>query len=167
MGIGWVGNRRIKAEPYDAAVGADQDRGIGNGGGVDRYDPGGSEPERPHHPPRNGLYMSDWRANWITIPTEEDTVAFFAKVVRRQVVHQAMGISLRRDLVAAFHDAAHEAAESPQHAADEASGKFQGGDGKSNTDPAHEAGESAARASEEAAHDATVTTRTDPPADET
>jgi len=57
-------------------------------------------------------------------------------------------------------DAAHEAAETPQHAADEASGKFQGGGGKSNTDPAHEAGESAARTAEEATHDATVTTTT-------
>jgi hypothetical protein len=34
------------------------------------------------NPPRNGLYMSDWRANWVTIPTEEDTVAFFADVLR-------------------------------------------------------------------------------------
>ena len=34
------------------------------------------------NPPRNGVYMSDWRADWITVPTEDDTVAFFADVLR-------------------------------------------------------------------------------------
>jgi hypothetical protein len=59
------------------------------------------------------------------------------------------------------HDPVHEAAETAQQAADEASGKFQGGGGgKSNTDPAHEAAESPARAAAEAAHDATITTPT-------
>jgi hypothetical protein len=48
---------------------------------------------------------------------------------------------------------AHEAAESPSHAAAEASGKFPGHDGKftPNTDPAHEKAESAAHAAQEAA----------------
>jgi hypothetical protein len=48
---------------------------------------------------------------------------------------------------------AHEAAESPAHAADEASGKFPGHGGKfvPNTDPAHEKAESAAHAAQEAA----------------
>jgi hypothetical protein len=48
---------------------------------------------------------------------------------------------------------AHEAAESPAHAAAEASGKFRGHDGKfvPNTDPAHEKAESAAHAAQEAA----------------
>jgi len=59
------------------------------------------------------------------------------------------------------HDPAHEAAESPEQAAAEASGEFHGGhDGHSNTDPAHEAAESPERAAEEAAHDATATTPT-------
>ena len=58
-------------------------------------------------------------------------------------------------------DPAHEAGESAQHAADEASGKFDGGhdgpgghDGHSNTDPAHEDAESPARQAEEAQRDA-------------
>lgn len=55
-------------------------------------------------------------------------------------------------------DPAHEAAETPQHAADEASGKFQGGGRHFNTDAAHEAGESTAHAAEEAARDAGTTT---------
>jgi hypothetical protein len=58
------------------------------------------------------------------------------------------------------HDPAHEATESPEHAAAEASGNFHGGDGHSNTDPAHEAAESPERAAAEATHDATVTTPT-------
>ena len=52
-------------------------------------------------------------------------------------------------------DPAHEAAEDPAHAADEAAGPFGGGhDGHSNTDAAHEAAESPAHAAEEAANDA-------------
>ena len=53
-------------------------------------------------------------------------------------------------------DPAHEAGESAQRKADEASGKagFGGPGGHSNTDPAHEAGESAARKAEEAQRDA-------------
>jgi hypothetical protein len=59
------------------------------------------------------------------------------------------------------HDPTHEAGESAQRAADEASGKIQpGAGGHSNTDPAHEAGESAARAAEEAASDASAATTT-------
>jgi hypothetical protein len=60
------------------------------------------------------------------------------------------------------HDPAHEAAETPEQAAAEASGNFHGGGGHSNTDPAHEAAESPERAAAEAAHDATVTSPTTP-----
>ena len=52
-------------------------------------------------------------------------------------------------------DPAHEAGESAQRQADEASGKFGGGPGgHSNTDPTHEAKESPARQAEEAQRDA-------------
>ena len=52
-------------------------------------------------------------------------------------------------------DPAHEAGESAQRQADEASGKAGvGPGGHSNTDPAHEAGESAAHKAEEAQRDA-------------
>jgi hypothetical protein len=55
---------------------------------------------------------------------------------------------------------AHEAAESPQRAADEAAGKVGGGrehgNHVSNKDPAHEAAESPARATEEASRDAAI-----------
>ena len=58
-------------------------------------------------------------------------------------------------------DPNHEAAETPEHEAEEKSGKFRGHGGHSNTDPAHEAAESAEHAAEEAAQDAaTVTTST-------
>ena len=56
-------------------------------------------------------------------------------------------------------DPAHEAGESAQRQADEASGKAGfGPGGHSNTDPAHEAGESAAHKAEEAARDASTGT---------
>lgn len=64
-------------------------------------------------------------------------------------------------------DPAHEAGESTQRQADEASGKagFGGGPGgRSNTDPAHEAGESAARQAEELARDAASGTSGSPSA---
>lgn len=57
-------------------------------------------------------------------------------------------------------DPAHEAAESPQRAADEAAGRVGGGSDHgnhvSNKDPAHEAAESPARAAEEASRDAAI-----------
>lgn len=55
-------------------------------------------------------------------------------------------------------DPAHEAAETPQHEADEKSGKFHGGHdgGRSNHDAAHEAAEDPARVAEEAARDAAL-----------
>jgi hypothetical protein len=57
------------------------------------------------------------------------------------------------------NDAAHEAAETPAHEADETAGKVGGGghgDHVSNKDPAHEAAESPARAAEEASRDAAI-----------
>ncbi len=60
-------------------------------------------------------------------------------------------------------DPTHEAGESAQRQADEASGKAGfGRGGHSNTDPAHEAGESAARTTEEAQHDAGTSSGTAP-----
>ncbi|MCU1449695.1 MAG: hypothetical protein JWP02_1865 [Acidimicrobiales bacterium] len=58
------------------------------------------------------------------------------------------------------NDAAHEAAETPAHEADETAGKAggggRGGNHASNKDPAHEAAESPARAAEEASRDAAI-----------
>jgi hypothetical protein len=59
------------------------------------------------------------------------------------------------------HDPTHEAGESAQRAADEASGKIQpGAGGHSNTDPTHEAAESAAQAAQETTRDAAAGTTT-------
>jgi hypothetical protein len=54
------------------------------------------------------------------------------------------------------NDATHEAAETPQHEADETAGKGGHGHHASNKDPAHEAAESPARAAEEASRDAAI-----------
>ena len=61
-------------------------------------------------------------------------------------------------------DPAHEATETPEHEADEKSGKFHGDGhhGRSNHDAAHEANESAEHAAEEAARDLGIAADTAP-----